>query len=134
MNSTTASPNRRPVLIAVLALCVVAFAGLCVGIALDRALLSRPAFPQAISEPPGLESSPALRKAFLAQLSRELDLSEAQRAAVERLVERERPRIRAAFDSARTIMKHAVEQPQQEMMAILTPEQQTKFRKLLPDF
>jgi Spy/CpxP family protein refolding chaperone len=125
--------RRRSLLMTALVLLTTAIAGGCIGVAFDRTILSaNRAFPREIPTPPGLEQSPAMRKLFVRQLQRELDLSEAQRAQVEGLIEAQYPMMRAKLDSIRGIMRNAIKGPQTEMMRILTPEQREKFLKLVP--
>lgn len=129
------TPNapRRPVVAAIVVTLSALLTGVAIGIAADRAVASRfPSLPRELPAPPGLEESPAKRKEFIAQLARELDLTEAQQAKVEALISQEAPRLRAAFDSARGIMRNAIRTPQEQLMQILTPAQQEKFRKLVP--
>lgn len=128
------SSTRTRSLLAAFAVTVSAvLAGVVIGIVADRTLgtdLSR--FPRELPTPPGLEQSPAMRRLFVAQLAKELDLTDDQRVQVEALIEEESPRMRAAFDSAKSLMRHAVRSPQERLLKLLTPAQQEKFRRLVP--
>jgi Spy/CpxP family protein refolding chaperone len=133
MTTDDRAAPRRPVLAAIAVTLSAAIAGVMLGIVLDRTVLTRtPELPRDVPTPPGLEQSPAMRQRFIALLARELDLTDAQRVQVEALIEQESPRMRASFDSAKGIMQRAVQNPQQRMLLILTPEQQAKFRRLIP--
>jgi hypothetical protein len=128
--SDSAPFSRPPAWVPVVVLSVTALAGGLVGVAVDRTLLSPPRVLTPFSEPRAIEASPAMRRVFVAQLAKRLDLTAEQRTAVEALIERELPRVRMTVDSVRQLFERRMAEPRAQMAKILTPEQMKKFEAL----
>lgn len=73
---------------------------------------------------------PAVTRAMVNRLDRQLDLSDAQRAKVEEIIERRHARIGRIWGSVRPRVNTEIEQAKREIEAVLTPEQRAKFAKM----
>jgi hypothetical protein len=80
--------------------------------------------------PPRGMPTPAMRRQFVQRLTDELALTDSQRRQVEALMERQLPRMRAMADSMQELAERSLREPRDEMLRILTPEQQRKFAEL----
>lgn len=148
---TTDTPRlpSRARWMATAALLGAAMAGALVGAAVDRAMMMRSAEwtrggpvpgmpPGGIplrgmppgGMPPGGTPTPAMRKQFIDRLAVELALTDTQRRQVEVLMERQLPRMKAMSDSIQALVERSLRDSRDEMMSILTPEQQRKFAAL----
>ena len=148
---TTDTPRipRRARWMATAALLGAAMAGALVGAAADRALMMRGAewtrggpfrgFPPGGMPfggmspggmPPGGMPAPAMRRQFVQRLTDDLALTDMQRQQVEVLMERQLPRMKAMADSMQELVERSLREPRDEMLRILTPEQQRKFAAL----
>lgn len=106
-------------------LVAVAFvAGLFVGISGDRLYLIRTHqfFPRRAAD------SSAHR--LVDRLDRELDLTDAQQAAIQKIVDERRARIEAAWNEVRPRVRAEIAATNAEIEKILTPQQREKFRSL----
>jgi hypothetical protein len=132
MNSDARRSGRPAVIRAVLILLAPPVIGLLLGITFDRLVLlprsERTFIPP--NQIPGTELDPAMRAVFVRRLGKELGLSDSQRTAVEALIEKHYPRVRAAGDSARAVFERATVEPRSEMMQLLTPAQQRRMTEL----
>ena len=98
----------RTTLIAVLALLLVFAGGFMAGAFAHRAVVTR------LHRP-----SPTATRMMLRHLDRRLDLTDAQRAQVERILERGHTRIRGEVDATNA-----------EIERVLTPEQRARFVRM----
>lgn len=73
-------------------------------------------------------------KKMLEKLSKELDLNANQRAQVEKILESNLPKFKELKESVRPKFDAIRESIQKEIRALLNPEQQIKFNKLVEDF
>ena len=73
-----------------------------------------------------------MRKRLARRLASDLNLSDAQRVKVEELMEGQMPRMRATGDSVQAMVERSLAESREQMMKILTPEQQRKFSAILP--
>jgi Spy/CpxP family protein refolding chaperone len=122
---------RPPAWVPIVILSVTALAGALVGVAVDRTLLMpRMTIGTGFPEPPGLRGSPVMRKAFIARIAQQLDLTPEQRVEVEALIERELPQVRITVDSVRQLFERRMAEPRAQMAKILTPEQFKKFESM----
>ena len=125
--------SRRVTWLAVAAVVGTALAGILVGAVLDRTLLTWGApWARGIPVPARGEPTPEMRQRFARRLASDLNLTEAQRLKVEELMEQQAPRIRATGDSVQAIVERSLAESREQMMKILTPEQQRKFATILP--
>ena len=100
---------------------VVAFvAGLFVGVAGDRFVLYRTGqlFPHRASGH------------LVSYLTRELKLTDAQRAQVEKIVNDHRAKIEAIYKNVDPQMRTEIAAANTDIEAVLTPDQRTKFREM----
>ena len=133
MNETVPRMSRRVTWLAVAALVGTALAGILVGAVLDRTLLRWGGpWERGIAGPAGVEPTPEMRRRLARRLANDLNLSDAQRLKVEELMEQQAPRIRATGDSVQAIVERSLAESREQMMKILTPEQQRKFSTILP--
>lgn len=77
---------------------------------------------------------PFSSKKILQKLSRELDLSAEQKTQVEKILESNLPKFKTLRESIRPQLAAIRQSIQTEIRAVLKPEQQTKFNKLVQDF
>ena len=99
-------------------------AGIVIGVAGDRFVLLRTGqlYPKrAVS---------FAAKHVVDRLSRDLQLSEAQKSEVRAIVDRHHARIDAAWANVRPQVRREIDAANVEIEAVLTPEQRTKFREL----
>lgn len=133
MNEQAPRVSPRVRWLAVAALVGTAVAGILVGAVMDRTLLMWGA-PGARGMPlaAGGEPTPEMRKRLARRLASDLNLSDAQRVKVEELMEQQMPRMRATGDSVQAMVERSLAESREQMMKILTPEQQRKFSTILP--
>ncbi|MEX2527598.1 MAG: hypothetical protein WEA09_08160 [Gemmatimonadota bacterium] len=69
-------------------------------------------------------------RSWHSRVSRDLDLTEAQTAELERLLQAQRQRLNATMDGIRPRMKEIVAETHAEFLELLTPEQRARFDEL----
>lgn len=104
-------------------------AGLAGGVAVDRAvLLPRPGEHGPRGHGPQHGRPPVER--FLEDLSNEVGLSAAQKAQVATVLDHAQERARSIMEASRPALDAAQKQTRDEIVALLTPEQQARFAEL----
>jgi|GEM_PF-3751028 len=127
------NPQLRPRLLATAIIAVALILGGLAGATFDRAFFrpsftARSATPADLPEPtPRNPNRPRTR--YLDQLTRELDLTEAQRAQVDSLLRMQHERLRELRRETRARSAKIVEETRAEIFQILTPEQQETLRQ-----
>lgn len=117
----------RPRLLAVALLAVAFLVGVLGGIAADRWLL-RPPFGHRFEQ---RERGPArMRQSFEVRLTKELDLSEDQRASVESLLAAQQNRTREIMRRVRPEIDSIATETRDELREILTPAQWSRFEEM----
>ena len=104
---------------------VVAFvAGLFVGVAGDRLVLFRTGrlFPRRATD--------AAASRLVSRLDHDLNLSPAQHAQVQKIVDAHHARITNVYNNVRPQVHSEIEAANREIENVLTPEQRTKFRDM----
>jgi hypothetical protein len=109
------------------ALAVALVAGVGVGIALDRLVLGGPRSPERRAQEHRQRA-----ERYVEELTRELDLSPAQRSQVESILEANREKAHAYWERARGEYRTLRKEFRAEIRATLTTGQQTKFEALFP--
>jgi Spy/CpxP family protein refolding chaperone len=74
--------------------------------------------------------TPFAMKAMVNRLDRRLDLTDAQRAQIEQILQRRHERINDMWAGVRPRVRTEVEATNAEIMRVLTPEQRAKFEKM----
>lgn len=69
-------------------------------------------------------------RSWHSRVSRDLDLTDAQTAELERLLQAQRQQLDATMDGIRPRMKEIVAETHEEFLELLTPEQRTRFDEL----
>lgn len=110
----------RTTIIAVIVILVTFAAGIAVGILVDRV-----AFRRAHDRVPRFATS-----AMAARLDRHLDLTDEQRTQIEAILERRHSRINSLWSEVRPHVRREIEQTNQEIARVLTPEQRARFEKM----
>lgn len=125
-------PGRvRTRLLAGVVMLLIGLTGVAVGVALDRAMLRwRIAGAFMGHRPPGPPHSPEVRKWVLERLDRQLDLSETQRGQLDSILARRERELRGLMQENRPKFEAIADRTRSEIMALLTPEQQEKFREM----
>jgi hypothetical protein len=120
-------PKRgRTRLVAGLVLLLVALAGIGIGFTLDRALAHRRMMGFMTGDrPPG--PPPGARRWVLDRLDRDLKLTPPQREQIDSVLARREADIRALMIEVRPRFEAISARTRQEIQAVLTPEQQTRF-------
>lgn len=116
-----AAPPRtasKTVVIAALALVVTFLAGFVTGIAAVR-ILHR-----------GGRVPPIVEQTLLNRLDRQLDLTDAQRAEIRKIIVRRHERIETMWANVHPEMRAEIERTNEEIERVLTPEQRVKFQSL----
>lgn len=119
------TPGRaRNALLAALLLIATFATGVVAGVAGDRIVLVRDAriLPR--------EGMRFVSSRIVRAMDRELDLSDAQRADVERLLAERQKRIETVWIEIRPQMRAEIEKTNREIEAVLTEEQKPKFRQM----
>lgn len=107
--------------------------GMSLGVVLDRTVLNRSGLfwrgGDSLGGPGRAGDERGRRQAgrFLAALSRELDLSEAQKSELEKLLEANREKAHSFWEEARRSYAELRKRFRAEIRALLTPEQQERF-------
>ncbi|MBI2213486.1 MAG: hypothetical protein HYU52_07560 [Acidobacteria bacterium] len=116
--------HARSALVAALLLAATFVTGIVTGIAADRIVLVREAriLPR--------EGMRFVSARIVRAMDRELDLTEAQRADVERILADRQKRVERRWVEMRPLMRAEIERTNREIEAILTDEQKPKFERL----
>ncbi len=110
---------------------LVGLTGVALGVALDRAMFRwRIAGAFVGHRPHGRPHSPEVRKWVVDRLDRKLDLSDAQRIQLDSVLARRERELRSLMQENRPKFEAIANRTRGEIMALLTPEQQEKFRKM----
>lgn len=116
------APRRRllTTTLAAVVLVLVTFAsGFVAGIAADRLVLRK------------RDRIPPMATTMMARrLDRHLDLTDEQRAKVERILARRHDRMNALWTSIRPQLRREIDSTNDEIAGILTPEQRERFEKM----
>lgn len=99
--------------------------GAVAGIAADRLLLR----PEVTDARPAARRGKAKRR--LARFRKRLDLSEEQAATIGDILERTRQRVREIRSQSRPVVRAIREGSQAEILALLSPQQAAKYRKMI---
>ena len=111
--------STKAKLVAVLVIALVFVAGFALGMFSSHVMILRGG--------PGAARFPKL---LIERLDRHLDLTDAQRTQVEEILRRRHARIDAVWSEARPRVRQEIERANQEIAAVLTPEQRAKFEKM----
>jgi hypothetical protein len=110
---------------------LVGLTGIALGVALDRAMFRwRIAGAFVGHRPPGRPHSPEVRKWVVDRLDRKLDLSAAQRVQLDSILNRRERELGALMQESRPRFEAIADRTRREIMTVLTPEQQERFRKM----
>lgn len=110
--------KTRTVVIAALALMVTFVAGFVVGAVADRFLHRGGRIP------------PFAAHAMINHLDRRLDLTDRQRADIQKILQRRHARIETMWDGVQPRIRAEIEATNVEIERVLTPEQRAKFQTL----
>ena len=113
----------KTTLIAVVVLVLTFGAGVAVGVFADHVMMVR-----GIGRHGGIP--PFATHMMVNRLGRHLDLTAAQKAQVERILDRHHASMDAAWASLRPRIREELEQANAEISAVLTPKQRAKFEEL----
>lgn len=117
------TPPRRGILtttiVAVLLVLVAFGSGFVTGVATDRFVLRR-----------GRGIPPAATTMMARRLDRHLDLTDDQRAKVERILERRHERMNGLWAAIRPQLRQEIDAANAEIAGVLTPEQRQRFEKM----
>lgn len=119
-------PRRRaPRIAATILLVFVFFSGLVLGIAGDRAVLLKEGrvLPK--------EGMRIMTSRIVRAMDRELDLSEGQKAEIEKILDRRREHIDQIWSGVRPEVRAEIDRTNREIEAQLTSEQKVRFEKIL---
>ena len=117
-------PPRRTTTIAVLLVSIAFAAGLLIGVAGDRVYLIH-----GHQLLPGRAFEFASRH-LVDRMDHELDLTPQQREQVQGIVDRHHARIKAIWSAVRPQARVEIDQANQEIARILTPDQRVRYEKL----
>jgi Spy/CpxP family protein refolding chaperone len=119
------SPNNASLRWKAAALLLVCFlGGMVVGVALDRITLVRQ---HRMLPKGGLQFA---SKRIAARLDRELELTDQQRAAIDRILSGRGERVEQVWKSVRPAVRAEMERTDAEIEAVLNPEQRERFREI----
>ena len=121
--------GRQHVWFGLFVLCVFA-TGVGTGVAVARWLPAGPRF----FSPPGPPGSPAGPRPVVERLSQDLGLSSEQKARIAEVFEKAQPRFDGFRNRSRAEFATLMQQLNAEIELVLTNEQRTKFRTLMPAF
>lgn len=123
MSDLESRPGRsatRTTVVAAVLVVVTFIAGFVAGVVTDRAMLhaGRKRVP------------PFVGGAIVERLDRRLDLTDQQRAQIERILERRHARIDALWSGIRPRVRAEIQQTNEEIARVLTPEQRRIFNRM----
>jgi hypothetical protein len=134
--SRDAVPPRRslfgPRLIAALVLVSVGVAGMALGVMLDHVIIHRRVSAAFFGGRMPPEPPPELRAHFLAELTRRLDLTQPQRVRIDSILENKETTLHSLMQEMWPRFQSVATATRQQIEAVLTPEQQERFRALGP--
>jgi Spy/CpxP family protein refolding chaperone len=108
--------------LAVVVVLIALVAGIFAGAAGDRLLLLRQHRLM-----PSHDASRNGTRMLLERLTRQLDLTPSQRAAIDQILQRRRARVDALWSSVRPRVRQEIDEGNAEVERLLTPAQRTKF-------
>lgn len=124
MSHPDASGRARSALVAAILLIATFVTGIIAGIAGDRITLVRQGriLPR--------EGMRVVSSRIAHAMDRELDLTDAQRASIERILAERQRRIEKVWSDIRPQVRAEIDRTNREIEAVLTEEQKPKFRKM----
>jgi hypothetical protein len=121
---SAAPPRRRSVLVAALVVVLTFGAGIVIGVIGDRIYLLRH---ERVIPRGGIE---LLGKHLIKRLDRSLDLTDAQQAQIEAIIEQRTRRMLASSDALHRAIYEEFTATHSEIEKVLTPEQREKFKRM----